>query len=53
MWQIILKNTINSADFQKIFSVRHTNENIIENAAHQHVRMTAKYKCQGMETRNG
>ena len=53
MWQRILKSTIISVDFQKIFSVRHTNENVIENAAHQQVCMAAKYKCQGMETRNG
>jgi hypothetical protein len=52
MRQRILKNTINSVDFQNIFLVRHTNENVIENAAAQHVRTAAKYKCQGMETRN-
>jgi len=53
MWQRILKSTINSVDFQEMFSVRRTNENVIENAAHQHVRTAAKYKCQGVETRNG
>lgn len=53
MWQRILKCTINSVDFQKTFTVRHTNENAIDNAPHQQVRMAIKYKCQGLETRNG
>jgi hypothetical protein len=35
-----------------VFSVRHKKENATKNAAHQHVRMAAKYKCQCLETRN-